>query len=432
MTMRWILSAGALALAACQSAPVPEHPAPPPAAESPSFFASFDGWLAAFRAEAMAAGIDPTILDLALTDIRPNERVLEHDRRQPELTLAVWDYLSGAVSESRIARGRRQLAANAPLLHAIERQYGVPREILVAIWGMETDYGASFGGFEVVEALATLAYDSRRRDFAHRELLAALTILQNGDAAAGGLNGSWAGAMGHTQFIPTTYLTRAVDYDGDGRRDIWTSLPDVFASTANYLVQAGWQRGEPWGEEVSLPADFDWRLAELDARRADNARPMAVWQAMGIRRIGGGDLGPEDKLAALLLPAGHSGPAFLVESNFRAILHYNNSTKYALAVAHLADRLAGRGEFAGSWPVGEPVLSRADHMELQRLLTALGYDAGPVDGIVGPITRSAVRGFQRDVGQPADGFPTLALLDQVRRTHEVLRRQGKPVAVQPG
>ena len=238
--------------------------------------------------------------------------------------------------------------------------------------------------------------------------------------------------MGHTQFIPTTYLTRAIDQDGDGRRDIWDSLPDVFASTANYLVEAGWQRSEPWGEEVVLPDDFDWRLADLDARRADTARPMAVWRAMGIRHLDGSLPGPSDRLAALLLPAGHSGPAFLVQSNFRAILHYNNSTKYALAVGHLADRLAGDGPIRGTWPVDEPAFTRAEIMELQQLLADLGYETGPIDGIVGPMTRTAVRGFQRDVGRPADGFPTQALIDQIRSTHAVLRRQAKPTAAQSG
>ena len=427
VSLRWSSLAALLALAAC--APRPEPPATPLAVERP---ASFEAWKASFRAEAIAGGILPGVVDLAFDGVQLNESVLQADRRQPELTQTVWAYLGGAVSDSRIRRGRQQLARNRALLEAVERQYGVPLEILVAIWGMETDYGASFGGFDVVEALATLAYDSRRPDFARRELIAALSILQNGDVALGGLQGSWAGAMGHTQFIPTTYLTRAVDHDGDGRRDLWNSLPDVFASTANYLIEAGWTPGEPWGEEVVLPDDFDWRLADLDARRADTARPMAVWRAMGIRRTDGRPPGPSDRLAALLLPAGHSGPAFLVQSNFRAILHYNNSTKYALAVGHLSDRLTGGGPFRGLWPVEEPAFTVAENRELQRLLADLGYQAGPIDGIVGPLTRTAVRGFQRDVGRPADGFPTQALMDQIRRTHAVLRRQSKPAAAGPG
>lgn len=390
--------------------------------------ATFEAWKASFRTDAIDAGIMPGVVDLAFADVALNENVLQADRRQPELTQTVWSYLNGAVSEARIVHGRRRLTAQRALLDGVERQFGVPREILVAIWGMETDYGATFGGFDVIEALATLAYDSRREEFARRELLAALSILQNGDIALGGLQGSWAGAMGHTQFIPSTYLTRAIDHDGDGRRDIWGSLPDVFASTANYLVEAGWRPGEPWGEEVVLPADFDWRLADLDARRADTARPMVVWRAMGIRRLDGSLPGPGDRLAALLLPAGHAGPAFLVQANFRAILDYNNSTKYALAVGHLSDRLAGRGPIRGAWPVDEPAFSRAENFELQQLLADLGYRTGPIDGIVGPLTRTAVRGFQRDVGRPADGFPTQALMDQIRRTHAVLRRQAKPGA----
>ncbi len=419
--------AGLLAVAACQTAEqAPVSPAPVVAA------ATFDAWMASFREDAIEQGILPGVVDLAFSDVQLNETVLDLDRRQPELTQTVWTYLGGAVSESRIVRGRRQLGAHRALFSAVEREFGVPREILAAIWGMETDYGASFGGFDVVEALATLAYDSRREDFARRELIAALSILQNGDRALGGLEGSWAGAMGHTQFIPTTYLNRAIDQDGDGRRDIWNSLPDVFASTSNYLVEAGWRRGEPWGEEVVLPADFDWRLADLDARRADTARPMAVWRAMGIRRPDGSQPGPSDRLAALLLPAGHSGPAFLVQSNFRAILQYNNSTKYALAVGHLSDRLAGQGPILGAWPLDEPAFTRAENMELQRLLTELGYEVGPIDGIVGPMTRTAVRGFQRDVGRPADGFPTQILIEQIRRTHSVMGRQAKLGAINTG
>lgn len=426
MTIRWMQLgmqlgmplAGLLTLVACQTAEQP----PIAAVAEP---ANFDAWKASFRDDAIEQGILPGVVDLAFTDVQLNETVLNLDRRQPELTQTVWTYLGGAVSESRIVRGRRQLSAHRALLSGVEREYGVPQEILAAIWGMETDYGATFGGFDVVEALATLAYDSRREAFARRELIAALTILQNGDTALGGLEGSWAGAMGHTQFIPTTYLTRAIDQDGDGRRDIWNSLPDVFASTANYLVEAGWRRGEPWGEEVVLPADFDWRLADLDARRADTARPMTVWRAMGIRRMDGSLPGPGDRLAALLLPAGHSGPAFLVQSNFRAILQYNNSTKYALAVGHLADRLTGGGPIRGAWPLDEPAFTRAESIELQQMLADLGYEVGPIDGIVGPMTRTAVRGFQRDVGRPADGFPTQALIEQIRRTREVLGRQAK-------
>ncbi len=425
MILRSIPVAGALALAACAAPQPASPPVLTPAIERP---ATFDAWKTAFRADAVTSGILPGVVDLAFDGVVLNDTVLQRDRQQPELTQTVWDYLGGAVSEHRIARGRRQMAEHRALLQAVEWEFGVPRQILVAIWGMETDYGATFGGFDVVEALSTLAYDSRREEFARRELLAALSILQNGDVALGGLEGSWAGAMGHTQFIPSTYLTRAIDHDGDGRRDIWNSLPDVFASTSNYLVEAGWRPGEPWGEEVVLPPDFDWRLADLDARRADTARPMAVWRAMGIRRPDGTLPGPSDRLAALLLPAGHAGPAFLVQANFRAILDYNNSTKYALAVGHLADRIAGGGPFRGSWPVEEPAFSRTESVELQQLLADLGYKTGPIDGIVGPLTRNAVRGFQRDVGRPADGFPTQAMMDQLRRTHAVIRRQAKPAA----
>lgn len=419
------------ALAGCSGAPGAGTVADRPDGVVKAGTLTFEVWLEAFRAEALATGILPYTLDLAFADVAPNPDVLERDRRQPELTRPIWSYLAGAVDEGRVARGRRMLERHGAALAVAGRGYGVPPEIIVAIWGMETDYGTFFGGFDVVEALSTLAYDGRRADFARSELLAALRILQNGDVAAGGLAGSWAGAMGHTQFMPTTYLNRAIDADGDGRRDIWGSLPDVFASTANYLAEAGWRGGEPTVEEIALPADFDWELAEVDIRVPTIERRLVEWRTLGIRYADGGALPATERRATVLLPAGNAGPAFLVGANFRALLDYNNATSYALSVAHLAGRLAGDGPFLAAWPVDEPSLTHDDGIELQRLLDELGYAPGPIDGIVGPMTRASVRLFQRDAGRPPDGFPTVALLDQLRRTHALVSGQGGASGTEP-
>jgi lytic murein transglycosylase len=290
----------------------------------------------------------------------------------------------------------------------------VPAEILVAFWGVESDYGHDFGTWSVIDALTTLAYKSRRPAFFRGELLAALRILDNGDIPPEQLRGSWAGAMGQTQFIPTIFLKHAVDYDRDGRRDIWTSLPDVFASTAHFIVGIGWRPGESWGEEVRLPADFPWDQAELTVQK-----PIAEWAQLGVQPIRGGALA-DGGTASILAPAGHTGPAFLVRENFRVIMRYNPSTSYALAVALLADRMAGRPGIAAGWPRQEPALNRSERVELQERLAGLGFNPGSTDALVGPTTRGAIRGFQKSIGEIPDGFPTKALLDRLR-----LRAQGR-------
>ncbi|MEE8272464.1 MAG: lytic murein transglycosylase [Alphaproteobacteria bacterium] len=416
-----------LLIGACQANPgqatVPvEEPTAP----------DFAVWLAEFRAEAARRGISPATLDAALTAVMLDDEVIARDRHQPELTRPIWDYLEAAVSDFRIARGRTMLVRHADVLRRVDRRYGVPPELIVAIWGVETDFGHFLGGFDTVGSLATLAYDSRRSSYARRELFAALQILDNGDAAPGELTGSWAGAMGHTQFVPTTFLNWAVDFDGDGRRNIWTSRTDALASTANYLTAYGWRRGRTWGEEVRLPATFDWHLAELNVSRSAAGRPLSEWRALGVLRIDGGALARSADTASLLLPAGHDGPAFLVNANFRAILAYNNSTSYALAVALLSDRLARRTPVVAGWPASEPPLSRAEKLELQRLLTDRGYELGQIDGIVGPFTRASVRRFQQEVGRPADGFPTYALLQQLRQMSAVVAPEAIPAAVPTG
>ncbi|WP_163577485.1 lytic murein transglycosylase [Halomonas faecis] len=407
-------------LAGCQSSPAVEaKAADEPAAERASLaaddvaeaatFDDFASWLASFRRQARAEGIDSTTLDRALQGLRYRPRVIELDRSQPEFVRPIWQYLDSAVSASRVTNGRDRLSEHYDTANDVERRYGVPAEILVAIWGVESNYGSNFGDFSTLEALASLAFEGRRRDFAHDELLAALRIIAAGDIAPDDMIGSWAGAMGHTQFLPSSFTVYAVDADGDGRRDIWGSIPDVLASTANYLAESGWQPGQPWGVEVRLPQDFDYAQAELSTRRSSRE-----WAAQGVRPVGGGEL-PAFAAAAVITPAGARGPAFLVGPNFRAILRYNNATSYALAVATLADELAGRDGILTGWPRGEQPLARRQVREMQRSLNRRGYEVGVADGILGPNTRRGLRDFQRAIGETPDGFATRRLLERLTR-----------------
>lgn len=369
----------------------------------------FDAWLARFRREARAAGIAEATLARALDGVRYRSRVIELDRSQPEFVRPIWQYLDSAVSANRVTTGRERLAEHRDTARRMEARYGVPAEVIVAIWGVESNYGGNFGDFSTLEALATLAYDGRRRDFARSELLAALRIIEAGDIAPERMLGSWAGAMGHTQFIPSSFEAHAVDGDDDGRRDIWGSIPDVMASTANYLEDAGWRAGEPWGVEVTLPEGFDHAQAELATRR-----PSRDWAAQGVRPRGGGELPGFDE-AAVIAPAGARGPAFLVGPNFRAILRYNNATSYALAVASLSDEIAGRDGILGGWPRDEQPLARRQVREMQRELNARGFEVGNPDGILGPNTRDGLREYQASIGEVPDGFATLRLLERLNR-----------------
>ncbi|HET8726347.1 MAG TPA: lytic murein transglycosylase [Alphaproteobacteria bacterium] len=370
---------------------------------------SFESWLADFKAYARTQGVSSAVVERAFADVQPLPQVVEANTSQPEFQRPVWAYLEAAASESRISRGRAHLTENANLLNAVSGQYGVPPEILVAIWGLESDYGNNYGNLSVIDALATLAWQGDRADYAREQLLTVLRILERGDIAPERMIGSWAGAMGQTQFIPTTFASYAVDQDGDGRRDLWGSLADVFASTANYLAVSGWQPGLAWGREVRLPSGFDYGQTEMSV-----TKPVGEWRRLGVEAVGG-TLPPDAAEASVIAPAGHRGPAFLVTDNFRAILRYNNATSYALAVGHLSDRLAGAGPIRSSWPTGDQPLSRTDRMDLQRLLMARGYDPGGVDGVVGRMTRAAIRDFQRELGRPADGYPTMELLNRLRQ-----------------
>lgn len=371
-------------------------------------YASFQQWLQNFRRHAASEGISEATLRNALDNVRYRERVIELDRFQPEFVRPIWEYLDTAVSSTRIDNGREKLADHRDTAMEMQQRFGVPAEIIVAIWGIESNYGSNFGDFSTLEALATLAYDGRRRDFARGELMAALRIIDQGDIAADQMKGSWAGAMGHTQFIPSSFEAYAVDGDGNGQRDIWGSIPDVMASTANYLARAGWQTGQPWGAEVRLPEGFDYAQTE----RLSSAE----WRQQGVRAIQG-EL-PNFDSAAIVIPAGANGPAFLVGPNFRAILRYNNATSYALAVAKLGDAIAGRGGIQQSWPRDQATLTRDDVQELQRRLNQVGYSVGGADGVMGPNTQQGLRNFQRDQGLIPDGFATQELLEQLRSRSE--------------
>lgn len=372
--------------------------------------AAFTRWLEDLKAEARAQGISEKTLQTVLGDVQPIRRVLELDRFQPEFTQTFWTYLNRAVDPRRLERGRQMLRAHADLLAAVGRQYGVQPRFLVAFWGLETNFGATFGGFPVIDALATLAFDERRAAFFRSELLDALAIVDAGHIDPERMVGSWAGAMGHLQFMPSTFRQHAVDRDGDGRADIWDSLPDVFASAANYLAAEGWKGDETWGREVSLPVGFDLDLAGLAVRK-----PLAEWADLGVRKAGGGPLpvvaGME---GSILLPAGIEGPAFIVYDNFRTTLAWNRSILYALAIGHLADRLIGKPPLAAEPPPGTRPLSRREVQEIQRLLNTLGFEAGEVDGLPGSQTRAALKAFQKSIGLPPDGHPDAPLLARLR------------------
>lgn len=295
---------------------------------------AFSAWLQELRAEASQRGIQAATLDAALRDVEVLPRVIELDHQQPEFILTFAEYLQRVIPDTRVDTGRQLLKQHQTLLNQVAKTYGVPAPVIVALWGIESDYGRRTGGFSVISALATLAYDGRRSTYFRRELLNALQILDEGHISPNQMTGSWAGAMGQSQFMPSSFINRAVDYNDDGRRDIWTTLDDVFASTANYLARAGWREGELWGREVKLPADFDTDLAGLNIQKS-----LAVWQKLGIRRADGHNLPTVDRQASIVLPSEAAEPAFMVYHNYRVFLKWNRSTYFALAVGQLADRL---------------------------------------------------------------------------------------------
>jgi membrane-bound lytic murein transglycosylase B len=398
---RLALAVGAITYLAC----LPATGAPRAAS------AAFDDWVAQFRTEALAKGIRGDVFDQAFAGVQPLPQVIALDRRQPEHLQTFWKYLDSRITAQRVARGRAALAENRAVLDRVQEAYGVPPRFLVAFWGLESDYGGFTGSFPLVAALATLAEDERRSGFFRNELLALLELIQAGEVPAD-VTGSWAGAMGHPQFMPSSYRGYAVDFDGDGRRDLWSSPADIFASSARLLTESGWRPGTTWGREVRVPIGFDYALSGLESRR-----PLRDWQTDGVRDVTGGDLPAIDLEASLIFPGGvDGGPAFLVYDNFRTIMAWNRSILYAVAVGHLADRLAGGSSFAALRPAQEVALSRAQVVEMQGLLGRIGLDAGEPDGVVGTKTRQAVKSFQQLANLPADGYPSVTVLERLRAT----------------
>jgi membrane-bound lytic murein transglycosylase B len=392
--------AGALLLA-----PAPSHPAEP--ALSPQDL-RFQTFVHDYRQTALAAGIKGETYDAAMAHVTRKQSIEDLNLYQPEFSRPVWLYLDSAVSDRRVADGQQALTANQQVLTSLEAKYGVPKEFLVSIWGNESDYGRGSEPFNMFDALATLAYDGPRADFARPELIAALRIMQQQHFAPEVMTSSWAGAFGQTQFVPSTFLAHAVDGDGNGIIDLWHSSADALASTANVLSDAGWQRGNAWGYEVRLPAGFAYEQADVDL-----TKPVAEWRRLGVKTVLGAELPKTEEYGAIYLPAGARGPAFMVFDNFKVILKYNNAASYALAVCSLADRIKGGMAVQAPWPREEQPLSRNERIAFQTGLQKLGYDIGVVDGVLGRKARAALRDYQKTRLMPADGFATQDLLTRI-------------------
>ena len=371
-----------LALAAARAEPVPPD---------------FTACLAELRTEAQRQGITYDTFDVAMARVEPDPTVIEAMSNQPEFSTPIWQYLAALVDDKRIAEGRTQLREWSKMLAKAEKEFGVDRHVIVAVWGVESNYGKLMGRRPLVRSLVTASCYGKRQAYFRGELIATLKILGSGDIDVDFLKGSWAGAFGHTQFMPSTFQRTAIDFDGDGKRDIVASVPDALGSTANYLKQAGWERGNPWGFEVRLPARYEGPSGRRTKRAIDE------WHRLGIRRLDGKPLKGEAP-AALLLPAGTRGPAFLVFRNFDAIYAYNTAESYALAIAHLSDRLRGGKPFQKRWPTDDPGLSRSERFELQERLLERGFDVGEPDGLIGPRTVEAIKAFQLSSGDSPDGY----------------------------
>jgi len=369
----------------------------------------FEQWLAELRSEALREGISSATLDQVLDDLKPLEKVIELDRRQPEFTQTFWSYLDARITDWRINRGKAMLEKHRKLLTDVEKQYGVPARYLVAFWGMETNYGNYLGKFATVASLVTLAYDPRRSSFFRKQLIDSLRIIDQGHVTKEKMRGSWAGAVGHLQFMPSTFLKYATDGDGDKRIDVWGNLPDVFASGGHYLNSIGWRYGELWGREVRLPEGFELSQASLK-----NRKPVSYWRSQGIAKSDGRLLPKDAALGAIILPQGAQGPAFLVYENFDVIMDWNRSISYAIAVGHLADRLVDMPPLRNGREADNRPLSFEAAEAMQTYLNLLGFDAGVPDGVAGRQTRAAVRAYQASVGLPEDGFPSVSLLERLQ------------------
>ena len=383
---------------------MPRCSRPPAVAQS-----DFRSCLAGLRGQAAAEGISAAAFDRAFAGVQPDMSVLELMDNQPEFKTPIWDYMAALVDEERVTDGRAAMRQHAQALAAAESRYGVDRHVIAGVWGVESNFGKDIGGRPLVQSLATIAcHGSRRRDYFRGELFATLKIIDAGDIDPRRLNGSWAGAFGHTQFMPSTFQRLAVDLDGDGRRDVVDSVPDAVGSTANFLKKAGWNAGLPWGFEVRIPPGY----GGPSGRKAK--RPVSSWASLGVTRIDGRPLAG-DYPAGLLLPAGPNGPAFLVTRNFDALYSYNAAESYGLAIAVLSDRLRGAPGIRTAWPTDDPPLSRAERREMQRLLAARGYDVGEPDGRVGQKTRDAIKDIERRLGMAPTGRPGGKVLEALKR-----------------
>ncbi len=371
--------------------------------------ADFRGCLARLYPLAERRGVSRAMFEDSIAGLTPELRIMDLMDTQPEFTKSIWDYLDILVSDQRIADGRAILARHRAAFDAVEKAYGVDRHFIAAIWGVESDYSRQIGERSVIRSTATLACVGRRQSYFREEFLSALEILARGDVRPDHLKGSWAGAFGPTQFMPTSFKRYAVDFDGDGRRDVVDSIPDLIASTANNLKKDGWVSGQTWGYEVVLPKGFNFVLADRSS-----ALTMRQWQEAGVKRPGDKPFPRLDDRAFPLVPAGAQGPSFLMLHNFRVITKYNPAEAYALAIGYLADRVRGGKPFVQPWPLHERVLTRAERYELQELLARRGYDVGELDGHLGGKTRSALRQFQASMGRAADGFASASILDRLR------------------
>jgi lytic murein transglycosylase len=366
-------------------------------------------WITGFRPKALAAGISARVYDTAMADVAYAPKVVERDRNQSEFTKTIWDYLETAVSDARIKNGQVALNRERKALTAIEARYGVPKEILTAIWGLESAYGTFRGNDPVLTSMASLAYDARRAEFFETQVIAALRIVQDGDTSLQNLQGSWAGAMGHTQFMPGSFIDHAVDWNGDGKRNIWGDDPkDALASSAAYLKANGWVTGQPWGVEVRIPDGFDYLLANREVSKTPTE-----WAVLGVLDVAGNAV-PDHGAASILLPAGAEGAAFMIFKNFEVLESYNTADAYVIAVGHLSDRISGAGPLTGDWPVQDRALSYAERIELQELLTAQGFDTQKIDAKIGPLTVNAVRGWQVAQGEVPDGYASPRFLERLR------------------
>ena len=374
---------------------------------------NFEQWKINFKQEALADGIDSTLYDQALRRIKPDPVVIKLDTSQPEFTRSIWDYIDNATAEKRLKRGQRLLKKYQLLFDKIEEQYGVQREVIVAIWAMESDFGRNYGSKNVIRSLATLAHHARsekREKFAKEELLAALHIIQDNKVKVGSLIGSWAGAMGQPQFMPSSYMNYAVDYNSDKKKNIWETEADVFASIANFLKESGWRKLEDWGVEVNLPKDFDWKL-----NTSSYELRFVRWRLIGVTNASGQSFSQPERQANLFIPAGRYGPAFLVTHNFHVIKKYNKSLSYTLAVAQLSRLFAGGESIRIAWPRGDKALSSDQVKEIQTLLNEDNHNSGVADGKIGSKTREAIRTWQLEHGFAGDGYATKALLEMLQK-----------------